>query len=72
MKGYSEQRRIVEALKKDSTKFTSKVLLDVIDSINDAEKQGRLIREIYECAKKNREFCLHCDSIAKIIEEFQK
>jgi hypothetical protein len=72
MKGYSEQRKIIESLREGSPKHTSQVLLDVIDSINEAEKGTRLLQEIYNCAKKNRELCAHCDSVAKVIEEVQK
>jgi len=50
----------------------NRVLADVITTINLAENLQRVLREIHLCARKNGEFCVHCDSVAKIIEEFQK
>ncbi len=66
---YNEQRRILKALQ---TETDAKGLLDIGDSIDTAERLERVVLEIYECAKKNREFCLHCDSIAKVIEDSRK
>jgi hypothetical protein len=83
MRSYADQRKAVEKLQGaakliDANKlnprdrFMARTLPDVLDTINLAERLERVMREIYDAAKKNREFCLHCDSVAKIIEDFEK
>jgi hypothetical protein len=41
----------------------------VSGTIRDMERLQALLDQIYICAKREREACIHCDSIAKAIED---
>ena len=69
MIAYNEQRELIQTRSDITSGRESRVLAEVVCSIDKAEKQGRMLSEILKAAKTNREFCLHCDSIAKLIEE---
>jgi len=80
MSSYNEQRKSVSTAigilnaktKVAMPNIEMRALNEVAQSITKAENLEKVLREIFQCAHKNGEFCVHCDSIAKIIEEFQK
>jgi PII-like signaling protein len=72
MSSYLRQKeaivRIQTQIKKKELPFNPD-LPDVIETIDRAEKLEQLFQAIYSTAKQEREICLHCNSVANVIED---
>ena len=73
---YPKQRKTIEEYRnaafEEKDNRLAQEFSDIMESITKAERFDRALQEILFCAQKNREFCLHCDSVAKLIEELRK